>query len=548
MAYFKSRFNKQKGVALTLAALFAFSTVIPTLASPVFAEEYTTMTFASSVNEAKAFPQSGKWKYYGNTPSYYGWTSPVTGGPGYYATIKYSKSTMDNAVLEYFKQWKDNFYAEYTTDDDNNPVGVILGPVTGGTEEEEGQWKNCKMVSASEHTGYGMILFALMAGYPGDNGQCKQDFDSLVRLYLGLKRPNNLMGWIVPEDTNLFKNALTDDNVGDLPGSATDGDFDIAYALLLAEKQWPNDNTFGKTYKELALDMIDNGIYNDLISSQTNRILLGDWHSEGIREKWLPNLLFNPYLTRCSDFMIENLRAFGAVSPTKKSRFDAAINECYNIMAKFKADKTNGNNGTGLLPDFIINNYTYKKNSSGNYVKDKEGNKVAVFTSDIVSAPQDVYDALGENFPEKAYSENACRLPQRLALDFIHTNNANDKLTLTDMSNWINPKVRVPNPHGPSSNDWSRVKDGYWINGTDMDWGDNHLGTHTGTASLQFTSGLISSNVANNALALGSGFNYLSATHSYGEPDETDAYFKDTLALFNLLIMSGNWWSPANAR
>ncbi len=75
----------------------------------------------------------------------------------------------------------------------------------------------------SEGMGYGMILSA----YFGERGV----FDSLFAFYKSKRTSNalNLMAWTV-----------TCNGIGD-PGSATDGDLDVAYALLVAYNQWGGD-------------------------------------------------------------------------------------------------------------------------------------------------------------------------------------------------------------------------------------------------------------------------------------------------------------------
>ncbi len=75
----------------------------------------------------------------------------------------------------------------------------------------------------SEGMGYGMILSA----YFGEKGV----FDSLFSFYKSKRTEEalNLMAWQVT------CSGITD------PGSATDGDIDVAYALLIADNQWGGD-------------------------------------------------------------------------------------------------------------------------------------------------------------------------------------------------------------------------------------------------------------------------------------------------------------------
>src|SRR5262249_60196008 len=89
---------------------------------------------------------------------------------------------------------------------------------TGGSGDE---------ITTSEAHGYGMIIFALLAGY---DSQAKQYFDGMFNMFdkhRSKNNPNN-MSWVIDSSELPSKNQ----------GSATDGDMDIAYALLLADAQW----------------------------------------------------------------------------------------------------------------------------------------------------------------------------------------------------------------------------------------------------------------------------------------------------------------------
>lgn len=474
-----------------------------------------TQQLAAALVEKKVFPQAGKFTANTVTPTYLaGFGGGPTPGP-FYVTI--AQDTMNQDVINKFKLWRTNFYKTYESQGKAN-IGYIEGHVTGGVPE----WGNEKIVSASEHTGYGMIVFALMAGYLGDNGQCKKDFDSLVRLYQQLKRPNNLMAWAVPATNwDVFKNKTINykdwegkPQVGkpELITSATDGDFDIAYALLLAEKQWPGQGkeTVGQNYIDMAKAMINKGIAKDLIDKDTFRVKLGDWHKQK-GHSWYEDK-FSSYLTRSSDFMIENLKAFEYYADsTNKSKFTKSINECYNILEHFYNDH---NNKTGLLPDFI----------------DKVGDDL------IAPAPQAIYDALEEPFPIDAYSENSCRVPQRLSLDYIHTKDVRAEKYAKAITTFIIRKNLGSSDWFGGPEKWAKVVNGYKLDGAS-------IGTSSGVDALQFISGFVSAAATCKGEAFANGWRYLKGVSAF-KSNCNDAYFKDTLALMNMLQMSKNWWSP----
>ncbi len=90
-----------------------------------------------------------------------------------------------------------------------------------------------------------MIITVLMAGY--DSNAQKKSMTVYLKqqeLLKVLKIPN-LMGWVVADSKKKHK-VIFD--------SATDGDLDIAYSLLLAHKQWGSNGTVN--YLKEAQDMI----------------------------------------------------------------------------------------------------------------------------------------------------------------------------------------------------------------------------------------------------------------------------------------------------
>ena len=92
---------------------------------------------------------------------------------------------------------------------------------------------NYQPMTVSEAHGYGMLITAHMAGH---DPKAKAYFDGLYRYFRAHPSKINpeLMAW-KQGDTG---QAVV--NVGGVD-SATDGDMDIAYALLLADRQWGSD-------------------------------------------------------------------------------------------------------------------------------------------------------------------------------------------------------------------------------------------------------------------------------------------------------------------
>ena len=122
-----------------------------------------------------------------------------------------SQKLMDDSVLSFYAQWKQR-YVRKSSCSDSYYVWA----------ENSGENNQC----VSEGQGYGMIILVLMSG----NDKSEQNiFDGLFKYYIEhpSKRNKYLMSWAQSSDCYKFEES-----------SATDGDIDIAYSLLLANAQW----------------------------------------------------------------------------------------------------------------------------------------------------------------------------------------------------------------------------------------------------------------------------------------------------------------------
>jgi len=147
-----------------------------------------------------------------------------------------TQDAMNTSVSDYYDWWK-SFYVK---ESNGNTDG-------GGYYVKYIVQYNGKNKTVSEAHGYGMIIFALMAGHDVD---AKKYYDGMYNIYDKHRSTinDNLMSWILPDDEDI-KN---DDDC------ASDGDMDIAYSLLLAHKQWGSDGTIN--YLSEAKRMITDGI------------------------------------------------------------------------------------------------------------------------------------------------------------------------------------------------------------------------------------------------------------------------------------------------
>jgi endo-1,4-beta-D-glucanase Y len=256
----------------------------------------------------------------------------------------------------------------------------------------------------SEAHGYGMIILALMAGH---DPEARARFDGFCNFFDRHRSRSNgeLMSWVVPEDEGPLAN-----------DSATDGDLDIAYALLLAHVQWGSAGTAaessrGVDYLGKARTLIDKGLKASNLGPGL-RTLLGDWDKNGLN-------------TRPSDWMTGHFRAFHqATGDEVWLRAEATAYGLIGDLTRSHAPLT------GLMPDFVV------------------GDPPRPAPSDFLERPQD-----------GAYSWNACRVPFRLAAALAHTGSEEARAALWKTSRWL---------RDATGGDPEAIQAGYALDGTPL--------------------------------------------------------------------------------
>ena len=132
-------------------------------------------------------------------------------------------------MTAFYQEWKSKYVRQnpYVTDETKYYVYYSEDTYSGGEPVP---------VTVSEAHGYGMLIAVSMADYDPD---ARAIFDGMVRYYqahpseIGL----HLMAWQQSDNGK----SLTETDGAD---SATDGDMDIAYALLLADKVWGSGGSY----------------------------------------------------------------------------------------------------------------------------------------------------------------------------------------------------------------------------------------------------------------------------------------------------------------
>lgn len=303
-----------------------------------------------------------------------------------------SQATLDQKVIDYYQRWK----AAFVKQNCGNGWYQIISPDADHPYVAEAQ-------------GYGMVVTATMAGA---DPAAKTIFDGLVKYMLAHPSVHNPDLLAAEQNTSCVSVNGSD--------SATDGDMDVAYGLLLADRQWGSAGTYN--YKQLAIRHI-NAIRASEINPSTNLLKLGDWSSSGDQYY---------YISRTSDWMIDHFRAFKAA--TGNSIWDTIRTAHQNVQASLQANYAPS---TGLLPDFVINTNSTPRPATGQVLED----------------PND-----------GSYWWNACRDPWRIGADAVTSGDPKSLTAARKLNTWIKSKT------GGNPNN---VAIGYKLNGTQISAGSD---------------------------------------------------------------------------
>lgn len=272
---------------------------------------------------------------------------------------------------------------------------VNRGRVSGSYIAMVGQGSGSdKAVSTNEANGYGMRLAiygwkgvrVTSAGAARYRQKYKDIFDNIWRLQHSFlsKEKTGLHSWIIPNDFDISKSSTT----------ATDGELDIAYALLQADKLWGSNGSIN--YKAEA-KIIINAIAEHLIETKSLKgkeytyLLIGDWCKS--------NSNGSSYYSRPCDWMIHHFRTFIRFLESEGQGNSDTVGRYRNLIKTAEEVIDRNIWGSGLMPDFI---------------------RFSSFTPGHVKAADpgdDFIKSLKEKTPSDHYAWNSCRIPWRLAMD-----------------------------------------------------------------------------------------------------------------------------------
>ncbi|WP_439644904.1 glycosyl hydrolase family 8 [Aneurinibacillus tyrosinisolvens] len=381
-----------------------------------------------------------------------------------------SQSVMDKTVKKAYDQWKAKYLKQPSDHLDQYYISYSPDHHT-----------------VSEALGYGMISMAYMAGHDVD---AKKYFDGMFRYFKA--HPSNInpafMAW---RQVRNNQGRMIDDQPGKM-SSATDGDMDIAYALLLADKQWGNNKEYD--YKAEAVKII-NALMEDIVHDKLNILKMGDWQSES-------DAKFGE-ASRSSDWMLNHFRAYEAA--TGDARWSTVLKSTQGIINQLYNDYSPN---TGLLADFVQYDEKLKK------------------FGPVVSSKSNVWM---ESENDGWHTFNACRDPWRLGTDIVLTGDNTSRTQMDKLNSWIRKST---------NDDPARIMAVYKLDGTPVnDWVD-----------MCFTAPfMVSAMVGNenqewlNNLWMRVATNYDERSPAVGGDSN---YYNDSIRLLSLITVSGNWWTP----
>ncbi len=409
-----------------------------------------------------------------------------------------SREALDDTVRSFYMRWKDHYI------------------LPGCTEGEKYVWfegTQGKNICVSEGQGYGMMIVALMAGFDSTS---QETYDCLYRYYKSHPSTSSpsLMAWMQTRYCRSIDG-----------GTATDGDMDIAYSLLLADAQWGRHSNI--PYRQKAMEIIA-AIHREEINPITYIVM--EANGETPRSK-------DYYDMRSSDFMPDHIRAFRQA--TGDSTWDSVLNNNYRV---FHYLQDTYSPEAGLVPDFIRHiRLRPGQGFAGPAIGPGPGAGPALATtkgdgSDItdntfeeeMSATPAQPNYLESKY-DGVYNFNACRVPWRIATDYLVSG---DKRA-ADFLSRVNPWIHTTTKGNPDN-----ISAGYSLAGEDL--------PHRYYEALCFICPFAVAAMANpgnpdNQQWLNKLWDYI-VRFKMKDFD----YYDNTIKMIDLIILSGNYWAPGS--
>jgi len=319
--------------------------------------------------------------------------------------------------------------------------------------------------TVSEGIGYGMLI----AVYMGD----QHLFDELWKyeqMWLG---PTGLMDWYIKGDGSMRLGT----------GPATDADEDMAYALVMADKQWGGKGTQSKNYIDIAKDQISKIWVNEVQSYKY--IKPGPWADD---------TKLNP-----SYFAPAYYRLFAKLDTAAMHNWGDAITSSYDVIkASLNASSKNQNNG--LVPAWCRSDGSPNGGALGP----------------------------GQTTPTN-YQYDSCRTPFRIALDWCFGSAASGGMD-TRAKDYTSKTSTFFSGIGVAN-----IVDGYNLDGTPAPAeGDHRSAAFIGPAGVGAMTSSTYQSFVNDAYAA-------LLTVASGKLIAGGTYYDESWAVMSLLMMTGNF-------
>jgi len=294
-----------------------------------------------------------------------------------------TQAALNDAVVGYYRQWQAAFVRP-------NPCGQNWAAVVS---------PDADLPYVGEAQGWGLVITALMAGA---DPNARPQFDAILRYVLA--HPSSIDPDLHAAEQNDRCESV---NGGD---SATDGDLDIAYGLLLAHEQWG-----GTAYLDLARRRIE-AIKRSLVDPKSHLLRAGDWARDGDDDV--------SRISRSSDWMLGHFRAFRAV--TGDPFWDGVLDAHLTLISRLQSEYSHG---TGLLPDFVER---------------------------IDRTPRPAHGEILESENDGKFWWNACRVPWRIGTDAVLSADPRSLAAAAQLNTFA---------RSASGDDPARIRAGYSLKG-----------------------------------------------------------------------------------
>ena len=298
-----------------------------------------------------------------------------------------SRAGLDDATSAFYQKWK-ALYVD--TKGCSEGAHIVFHHFIRGRE-----------VTVSEAMGYGMVILPMMAG---SRRRRARHLRLHARVRSGACRQ--------PRLARLEAGEVRRDLPSDADDSATDGDLDVAFSDLLADKQWGSTGSASTT-----LPRRRNG-------SPPSRLTTSS------RARTSRTSATSPARTRRAR-PIRDVRFISARSRRSIAFFSQTITDTYAVADHIQSKYSSK---TGLIPDYLVNV------GSADPAPTAPGTQVQEST-----------------FTDSEVAYNSCRVPWHLGTDFLVSGDPRAKKAADAINRWV---------QAATAGDPNRIIDGYKLDGT----------------------------------------------------------------------------------